>query len=84
MNVRPAAAIVVGFIILSGTACGSPGWTNSSKSGYQRWQDLRECQREASILSTGPSVQSDFEPALEHCMVSQGYTRAENSADKIQ
>jgi hypothetical protein len=75
MNTR-TAAIVLGFIMFNGSGCGSPGWTDPSKSGFQRWQELRECRREASVLSTGfGGVQSSFETALEDCMTSKGYSR---------
>ena len=51
------------------------------KSGFERWQELRECRREASDLSAGEAMQGsgsmtiDYDRTLETCMTAKGYRR---------
>ena len=51
------------------------------KSGFERWQELRECRREASDLSAGGAMQGsgsmtiDYDRTLETCMTAKGYRR---------
>ena len=38
-------------VLLAASGCGRPEWTHPGKAGFERWQDTRECRRDASDLS---------------------------------
>ena len=81
MNRRSIVALIGGILFLTVNGCGSPGWMHPGKSGFERWQDARECRREGSNLSAGGAMQGsgsmtiDYDRTVETCMTAKGYHR---------